>query len=201
MSVENKRPVEAHASTLASGPLVHGLFPADLTYRISNGVITPYGATPEKKSAGSFEEELERVRLSARRHSMGGLRNGADGARLRAAPAESASHTSPVAERILLVVNLNCVERYYLAPDLHDALPFLAQLADDLGGAGAIHDGAPSARGTAATRGADRWHGCDHWSRSPKRCARTRRRRCSTTRLPETMSRMNRIRSLCRMRR
>jgi hypothetical protein len=44
-------------------------------------------------------------------------------------PAESASHATPIAERILIVVNLNCVERYYLAPDLHDALPFLAQLA------------------------------------------------------------------------
>ena len=129
MSVENKRPVEAHASTLASGPLVHGVFPADLTYRISNGVITPYGATPEKKGAGSFEEELERLGFPHVATAWG-----VSGTELAARvyerhSAENGSHPSPVAERILIVVNLNCIERYYLAPDLHDALPFLGQLA------------------------------------------------------------------------
>jgi hypothetical protein len=44
-------------------------------------------------------------------------------------PEESAPNAPAIPERILIVVSLNCIERYYLAPDLHDALPFLAQLA------------------------------------------------------------------------
>jgi hypothetical protein len=129
MSAENKRPVEAHASTQASGPLVYGLFPADFTYRVSNGAITPYGATSDKQSAGSFEEELERLGFPHVATAWG-----VTGTELAARvyerhPPENGAPASSVAERILIVVNLNCVERYYLASDLHDALPFLAQLA------------------------------------------------------------------------
>src|SRR5262245_59629971 len=61
MAAENKRPVETHASTPASEELVYGLFPADLTYRISSGVITAYGATPDKERPGSFDEQLEQA--------------------------------------------------------------------------------------------------------------------------------------------
>jgi hypothetical protein len=133
MSAENKRPVEPHASTPASEALVYGLFPANFTYRISNGVITAYDATPDKERPGSFDEQLEQAGFPHVATAWG-----VSGTELTARvyerhPAESASHTtpnaSPIAERILIVVNLNCVERYYLAPDLHDALPFLAQLA------------------------------------------------------------------------
>ncbi|HEX3272933.1 MAG TPA: hypothetical protein VHR15_19975 [Ktedonobacterales bacterium] len=129
MPAENKRPVEAHASTPALGPLVYGLFPAEFTYRISNGVITAYGATADKELPGSFEEQLEQAGFPHVATAWG-----VSGTELTARvyerhPAESASHATPVAERILIVVNLNCVERYYLAPDLHDALPFLAQVA------------------------------------------------------------------------
>lgn len=137
MPAENKRPVEAHASTPASGALVYGLFAADFTYRISSGVITAYGATPDKERTGSFDEELERLGFPHVATAWG-----VSGTELTARvyerhPAESASHATPITERIperiperiLIVVNLNCVERYYLAPDLHDALPFLAQLA------------------------------------------------------------------------
>jgi hypothetical protein len=109
--------------------LVYGLFPADFTYRISNGMITAYGATPDKERPGSFDEELERLGFPHVATAWG-----VSGTELTARvyerhPTESASNATPVAERILIVVNLNCVERYYLAPDLHDALPFLAQLA------------------------------------------------------------------------
>jgi len=129
MPAENKRPVEAHASAPASEAKVYGLFAADFTYRISNGVITAYGATPDKERTGSFDEELERLGFPHVATAWG-----VSGTELTARvyerhPAESASHATPVTERILIVVNLNCVERYYLAPDLHDALPFLAQLA------------------------------------------------------------------------
>ena len=129
MSAENKRPVEAHVSTQASEALVYGLFPADFTYRISNGVITAYGATPDKERSGSFEEQLEQAGFPHVATAWG-----VSGAELTARvyerhPPENGSPVSSAAERILIVVNLNCVERYYLAPDLHDALPFLAQLA------------------------------------------------------------------------
>jgi hypothetical protein len=129
MSAENKRPVETHASTPASEAKVYGLFAADFTYRISNGVITAYGATPDKERPGSFDEQLEQAGFPHVATAWG-----VSGTELTARvyerhPAESASHATPIAERILIVVNLNCVERYYLAPDLHDALPFLAQLA------------------------------------------------------------------------
>jgi hypothetical protein len=129
MPAENKRPVEAHASTPASGPLVYGVFPAEFTYRISNGAITAYGATADKERAGSFDEELERLGFPHVATAWG-----VSGTELAARvyerhTDESASHATPIAERILIVVNLHCIERYYLAPDLHDALPFLAQLA------------------------------------------------------------------------
>jgi hypothetical protein len=129
MPAENKRPVEAHASTPASEAKVYGLFPAEFTYRISSGVITAYGATADKERPGSFDEELERLGFPHVATAWG-----VSGTELTARvyerhPAESPANTTPVAERILIVVNLNCVERYYLAPDLHDALPFLAQLA------------------------------------------------------------------------
>jgi hypothetical protein len=129
MPAENKRPVEVHASIPASGAKVYGLFPADFTYRISNGAITTYGATADKERPGSIEEELEGLGFPHVATAWG-----VSGTELTARvyerhTAESASHATPVAERILIVVNLNCIERYYLAPDLHDALPFLAQLA------------------------------------------------------------------------
>jgi hypothetical protein len=129
MPAENKRPVETHASTPASEALVYGLFPADFTYRISNGAITAYGATAERELPGSFDEELEGLGFPHVATAWG-----VSGTELTARvyerhPAETATHATPIAERILIVVNLNCVERYYLAPDLHDALPFLAQLA------------------------------------------------------------------------
>ena len=129
MPAENKRPVEVHASTPASEALVYGLFPADFTYRISNNVITAYGATPDKERSGSFEEQLEQAGFPHVATAWG-----VSGTELTARvyerhPPENGSPASSVAERILIVVNLNCVERYYLAPDLHDALPFLAQLA------------------------------------------------------------------------
>src|SRR5215831_7858968 len=129
MPAENKRPVEAHVSTATSGPLVYGLFPAEFTYRILNGTITAYGATSDKERPGSFEEELEVLGFPHVATAWG-----VSGTELTARvyerhSAESASHAMPVADRILIVVNLNCVERYYFAPDLHDALPFLAQLA------------------------------------------------------------------------
>jgi hypothetical protein len=129
MPAENKRPVEAHTSTPASEAKVYGLFAADFTYRISSGVITAYGATPDKERTGAFDEELERLGFPHVATAWG-----VSGTELTARvyerhPAESALHATPITERILIVVNLNCVERYYLAPDLHDALPFLAQLA------------------------------------------------------------------------
>jgi hypothetical protein len=129
MPAENKRPVEAHASTPVSEALVYGLFPAEFTYRISNGAIMAYGATADKELPGSFEEQLEQAGFPHVATAWG-----VSGTELTVRvyerhPAESASHATPVAERILIVVNLNCVERYYLAPDLHDALPFLAQVA------------------------------------------------------------------------
>jgi hypothetical protein len=134
MSVENKRPVEAHSSTQPSGPLVYGLFAADNTYRISNGAITPYGATSEKKGiekkgTDSIEDGLERLGFPHVATAWG-----VSGTELTARvyerhSPENGAPASPVAERILIVVNLNCFERYYFAPDLHDALPFLAQLA------------------------------------------------------------------------
>jgi hypothetical protein len=129
MPAENKRLVEAQASTPASEALVYGLFPAEFTYRISSGAITAYGATADKELPGSFEEQLEEAGFPhvATAWSVSGTELTARVYERH--PAESASHATPAAERILIVVNLNCVERYYLAPDLHDALPFLAQLA------------------------------------------------------------------------
>jgi hypothetical protein len=129
MPAENKPPVEAHAPTPASEAKVYGLFPANFTYRISNGVITAYGATPDKERTGEFDEELDRLGFPHVATAWG-----VSGTELTARvyerhPPEGGASASPVAERILIVVNLNCVERYYLAPDLHDALPFLAQLA------------------------------------------------------------------------
>ena len=47
MSAENKLSTDTHAHTLTTGALVYGVFPADFTYRISNGVITAYGATAD----------------------------------------------------------------------------------------------------------------------------------------------------------
>ena len=129
MPAENKRPLEAHASTPSSEAKVYGFFPAEFTYRISNGAISAYGATADKERTGSLEEELEGLGFPHVATAWG-----VSGTELTARvferhPTESALHATPVAERILIVVNLNCVERYYLAPDLHDALPFLAQLA------------------------------------------------------------------------
>jgi hypothetical protein len=130
MSAENKPPIDIHAHTPPSGAWVHGLFPADFTYRISNGVITAYGATADKERSGSFDEELERLGFPHVATAWG-----VSGTELMARvyerhPAENASTVTVVPERILIVVALNCVERYYLAADLHDALPFLAQLAE-----------------------------------------------------------------------
>jgi hypothetical protein len=129
MSAENKPPTSVHTPTPVSQAWVYGLFPADVTYRITNGVVTAYGATADKERAGSFDEELERLGFPHVATAWG-----VSGSELTARvyerhPAESASPVSPVPERILIVVGLNCVERYYLASDLHDALPFLAQLA------------------------------------------------------------------------
>ena len=129
MPAENKRPVEAHASAPASEAKVYGLFAADFTYRISGGVITAYGATADKERTGSFDEELERLGFPHVATAWGVSGTESTARVYERHPAESASHATPVTERILIVVNLNCVERYYLAPDLHDALPFLAQLA------------------------------------------------------------------------
>jgi hypothetical protein len=129
MPAENKRPVEAHASTPVSEALVYGLFPAEFTYRISNGAITAYGAMADKERTGSFDEELEGLGFPHVATAWG-----VSGTELTARvyerhPDQSAANAPAISERILIVVNLNCVERYYLAPDLHDALPFLAQLA------------------------------------------------------------------------
>jgi hypothetical protein len=109
--------------------LVYGLFPAEFTYRISNGAITAYGATADKERTGSFDEELERLGFPHVATAWG-----VSGTELTARvyerhPDQSAANAPAISERILIVVNLNCVERYYLAPDLHDALPFLSQLA------------------------------------------------------------------------
>jgi hypothetical protein len=130
MSAENKPSTDTHAHTLTTGALVYGVFPADFTYRISNGVITAYGATADKERSGSFDEELERLGFPHVATAWG-----VSGTELMARvyerhPAENASSVTALPERILIVVALNCVERYYLAPDLHDALPFLAQLAE-----------------------------------------------------------------------
>jgi hypothetical protein len=109
--------------------MVYGVFAAEVTYRISNGAITAYGSTSDKQRLGSFDEELERLGFPHVATAWG-----VSGTELTARvyerhPPEGGSSASPVPERILIVVGLNCVERYYLAPDLHDALPFLAQLA------------------------------------------------------------------------
>jgi hypothetical protein len=129
MSADNKPPVEAHTHTPTPGAMVYGVFPAEFTYRISNGAITAYGSTSDKQRLGSFDEELERLGFPHVATAWG-----VSGTELTARvyerhPPEGGSSASPVPERILIVVGLNCVERYYLAPDLHDALPFLAQLA------------------------------------------------------------------------
>jgi hypothetical protein len=129
MPAENKRSVEAHAPVPAIQAWVYGLFPAEFTYRIVNGVITAYGATADKERSGEFDDELERLGFPHVATAWG-----VSGSELTARvyerhPLEATSSAPPVPERILIVVALNCVERYYLAPDLHDALPFLAQLA------------------------------------------------------------------------
>jgi hypothetical protein len=129
MSAKNKQSVETHVPTPAAQAWVYGLFPADFTYRISNGSISAYGVTADKQRTGEFEDELERLGFPHVATAWG-----VSGTELTARvyerhPAESASNALAIPERILIVVSLNCVERYYLAPDLHDALPFLAQLA------------------------------------------------------------------------
>jgi hypothetical protein len=129
MPAETKRSVEAHAPVPAIQAWVYGLFPAEFTYRIVNGVITAYGATTDKERAGEFDDELERLGFPHVATAWG-----VSGTELTARvyerhPLEATSSAPLVPERILIVVVLNCVERYYLAPDLHDALPFLAQVA------------------------------------------------------------------------
>lgn len=129
MSAESKPPTEAHAPTQASGPQVYGLFPADFTYRISNGVITPYGATADTERTGSFDDELDHLGFP---HvaTVWGVSGSELTTRLyERHPGEGSPGAPSIAERVLIVVALNCVERYYLASDLHDALPFLAQIA------------------------------------------------------------------------
>src|SRR5689334_20643496 len=108
MSAENNRPMEAHTSTPASEAMVYGLFPADFTYRISNGNITAYGATPDKERTGAFDEQLEWLGFPHVATAWG-----VSGTELTARvyerhPAEGASSVSPVPERILIVVGLNC---------------------------------------------------------------------------------------------
>jgi hypothetical protein len=131
MPADTKLPTDVHAHAQASGAWVYGVFPADFTYRISAGNITAYGATTDERRKGEFEDELERLGFP---HVAAAW--GSSGTELTTriyerhpTQADASLNASVIPERILIVVELNCVERYYLALDLHDALPFLEHLA------------------------------------------------------------------------
>jgi hypothetical protein len=131
MAADNRTPGGAHAHDSAPGPLVYGLFPADFTYRITSGMIAPYEPTTHRRRKGEFDEELERLGFPhpATAWGVSGTELTARIYERHPARAGDPPLSAVVPERILIVVELNCVERYYLAVDLHDALPFLAQLA------------------------------------------------------------------------